>query len=152
MIPTEYFSQLSPSPLSRIRNRYRTVDRRCLPITLSFLTDCGLEAERVSPLRALAGDDRKCEMVLAAVIILRVFEHQPLHCRGGIRSWLRRKGGCPQNVLKKANAFVDALVEEEEQQYRPPFPEEVRYCAALMPGYTSANEDSVKSLEPRWRL
>lgn len=30
MIPTEYFSQLSPSPLSRIRNRYRTVDRRCL--------------------------------------------------------------------------------------------------------------------------
>lgn len=114
MIKTEYFLQLSPTPLWRIRNQYRRCERKHLPISLNFLVDNGVDPARVQALFALAGHDRVTEMMLVSVIFLCLFEGEPLTARSGIDAWMRRKGGCPQTIEMAAKAFAREILDSEE--------------------------------------
>ena len=113
MIGTEYFLQLCPTPVWRIRNQYRHYERKHLPISLQFLIDSGIDSKRVEPLIEMANHDRVTEMMLVSVIMLRLFAGESLHARTGIDAWLRRKGGCPKAIEEAADHFAQELLNEE---------------------------------------
>ena len=114
MIRTEYFFQLCPTPLWRIRNRYRLLERKHLPISLNFLVANGVAPSEVEPLTALAAGDRVAEMMLVSVVLLKLFEGEPMQARCGIEAWIRRRGGCPDEILACANEFCQRLLNREE--------------------------------------
>ena len=117
MISTEFFRQLCPSPLWRIRNQFRHVDRRSLPISPAFLMNYGVPEESVRPLMELTLHDRVSDMMAVAVILLQLFEEEPLHSRCGLLAWMRRRGGCPPHIEAAAKALAQKILDEEEDKH-----------------------------------
>ncbi len=112
MLKTSDFSQLAPSPLLMVRNRYRVCERSVLPTRLTFLEQCGIDAERISDLRAFLLTEEE-ERLAAAWILLRIFQGQQFHAAGALRAWLCRKKDKRDEVKVAAENFADDLMEDE---------------------------------------
>ena len=113
MLTTNYFLQLTPTTLGRIRNRCRLTERRCLPISLNFLVECGADPERIKPLADMVAGDRVNEMMLVNSVILNLFERQYLRSRAGLTAWMRRKGGCPKELWDAGLELAREIIEED---------------------------------------
>lgn len=113
MLTTDYFRQLCPAPLYRIRNQYRFMARKYLPIGLGFLISNGVEPERVAPLAALTRGERVRETMLVQKLLEYIFEGEPFTARCAIDCWISRRGGCPAELDAAARAFADDLIERD---------------------------------------